>query len=1221
MIRRPKPGEDESDILKMQEEFLKEKSKNQNLQPAAQVVNLRSNESTKRPNSDSGDRKPSKYAQSKGLKGQAKKRVKINDTPTVIGEVLEKNTEDSEKGTSEVEDDKVYYPKVIPFILGNIIEKNTDAALDIEFKPLPSDGFPVVTKRDPTIVPGKRSIHAQSIEKDKNKSTIEMETEETAGTSSTELNKINLPSKSYILTSQEADQIHNENINLLSKMSEEQILEEKVKLLSNLSPNLVEYIKSKRKQSNIQSDIEPETMHTNETTNKPDLLQKNEPADEIMDTTEPKSGNFDSLWENDVLSHPEVTKWLHFDTLEKDKLEWIRGIEESKKIKPDEEYEARFDFQGYLMPYAMEYTESTKSLFQHGDEPHRPGYTLSELIELSRSSITQQRVMALNTIAGILEYNSVGTYKGILEIPLTKVFFTIRYAIDENKVILLEPALKAMRNLIFNRIDEASLDALMGFEEGMNQPFLKNDKSEIDDLETKESELKDFHLAEIDIITALLRMDILQRLYYIIETVKPTFNCVQYCLQILTRLARDSNETASKIIEAVHLMEAIVRYFVPSTGINFVFDPKIVYNGKPILAALKLLRVLSLQSKEISELLINKFDMLKPISDYISSAVDRSYGLRIQIEAYLIFSNLLKHRLCIESAVSLSPVILTSLYKHVQGTNIHVTESVLSGTHAAVILQLLNNLMSCTYDGYENILSQMYPLLKDGVNKWLIQLSQSSNYTCAHLRPLCAALDSFRTVIPVQSVPMKFLNDDLTMLSSSKIFKNMVNNLVFSSNLLSNIENKNLYFVKNLVSLRSSVIDSAQKVLPTLNVISPIPFLESLFKLLVVLNNKELSEVYLKLFVSYTVKLAKNFPSLCENWFTRMEVDLVFNIITLALQNEMSETDKDLLYAVANKLCYILRTDKKYELEFLFNNVVFNKNWFTVDRLLHVINLSEADGFSKALTSIEDIQQCYSTVINVNFKEISQNVVLNKWMEPILPRDWIYLPILMLYSKSQEPQEALKVAGEHAKKLEKKRIVENKFVIICSLKWIVFNELCFPDLLNDIDITDRFCRLMCVFLCDNSLFLEANIKILLQKCTNILFKKKSGLNFDKELTGLNNFQDLYTQFLEQFQSVSYGDYTFAACVLVPLAQHHNVKWRKLLWSEYAGCLRALDCPEEYLCYNFSDYLYPEENDESLIKSYFQAISSNLLRPNTIVHRIAVHHVNSFKNRKGSINIM
>jgi RNA polymerase II-associated protein 1 len=44
----------------------------------------------------------------------------------------------------------------------------------------------------------------------------------------------------------------------------------------------------------------------------------------------------------------------------------------------------------------------TAALHHHGDEPHAAGYTLNELFRLSRSTILQQRVIALQTLSNII---------------------------------------------------------------------------------------------------------------------------------------------------------------------------------------------------------------------------------------------------------------------------------------------------------------------------------------------------------------------------------------------------------------------------------------------------------------------------------------------------------------------------------------------------------------------------------------------------------------------------------------------------------------------------------------------------------------------------------------------------------------------------------------------------------------------------------------------------
>lgn len=116
-----------------------------------------------------------------------------------------------------------------------------------------------------------------------------------------------------------------------------------------------------------------------------------------------------------------------------------------------------------------------------------------------------------------------------------------------------------------------------------------------------------------------------------------------------------------------------------------------------------------------------------------------------------------------------------------------------------------------------------------------------------------------------------------------------------------------------------------------------------------------------------------------------------------------------------------------------------------------------------------------------------------------------------------------------------------------------------------------------------------------------------------------NFENLYIALLDHFQGASYGNGTFGALVLAPLAQKYNIKWRQMVWSEHAAVLRFIQCDESMLIGRLNDYLEPVECDRTLLKAYYQAINSNLLIPDTIPHRIAIHHVNAYraKMRKNS----
>lgn len=108
----------------------------------------------------------------------------------------------------------------------------------------------------------------------------------------------------------------------------------------------------------------------------------------------------------------------------------------------------------------------------------------------------------------------------------------------------------------------------------------------------------------------------------------------------------------------------------------------------------------------------------------------------------------------------------------------------------------------------------------------------------------------------------------------------------------------------------------------------------------------------------------------------------------------------------------------------------------------------------------------------------------------IVPVDWIYSPILLMYSEQQENKNNLSEA-------EQLRLIKN------CLRWIYIYESYFPELAACINVTDRFCRLACVFLASDNLFLDADIQSLLEKCLRLIIDKSGQhLNFDKPIQGM-----------------------------------------------------------------------------------------------------------------------
>lgn len=103
--------------------------------------------------------------------------------------------------------------------------------------------------------------------------------------------------------------------------------------------------------------------------------------------------------------------------------------------------------------------------------------------------------------------------------------------------------------------------------------------------------------------------------------------------------------------------------------------------------------------------------------------------------------------------------------------------------------------------------------------------------------------------------------------------------------------------------------------------------------------------------------------------------------------------------------------------------------------------------------------------------------------------DWIYTPILVLYTNQLQN----KINAEEAQQI---------FTVRNCLRWILIYETYFPFLASGINPTDKFCRLACVFLGSDNLFLTTEIHDLIELCFNSIIEKfENKLNFKKEIQG------------------------------------------------------------------------------------------------------------------------
>ncbi|AFZ81143.1 RPAP1-like, C-terminal domain-containing protein [Theileria equi strain WA] len=110
--------------------------------------------------------------------------------------------------------------------------------------------------------------------------------------------------------------------------------------------------------------------------------------------------------EDTPTSEPQHGLILKFSKDEEDKYIWMNPIESNGPDKGSGElmlHELRFNFDGMLLkPEDPDVTNYDPSLYNHGMDPNKPGYTIPELIRLLQSSFKPQVQIAIRTLCNII---------------------------------------------------------------------------------------------------------------------------------------------------------------------------------------------------------------------------------------------------------------------------------------------------------------------------------------------------------------------------------------------------------------------------------------------------------------------------------------------------------------------------------------------------------------------------------------------------------------------------------------------------------------------------------------------------------------------------------------------------------------------------------------------------------------------------------------------------
>ena len=1162
ILKRPKATDGEEELFLMQEEFIKN-----NRQPSAKVINLRS--SSKSLSSNTTIERPENQAITSKLRSRFSELQKLKaenriSTAQSGGDVI--NPTVKENLTAGLRD-SVHNIPIAPsnIILGNIVEKRYDPrnynfAKKESFRS--SDrGFPEVFVSKQMKTDDNHSLFWHQVSPEDHAANKMEGIQECESLSTDE--------GSVIIEGSWATDIHKENLERLNEMSREDILTEKSKLEMTLQPELIQFLKDrKNKKHSVQKGRE-ESIESS-------VCKLVTPMDEQKLVIEEISGKhyedvtpmqIDEPKEDipkppiELMVQAKEKGWVHMDSLEPEKLKWMGDIPAERKEEPtpDEPYNARFDFSGVLLPYKDESVPVEKGLHHHGEEPDRPGYSLQELLQLSRSATQQQRCTALTTLANIIENSRRGWYDKVLEpAPLTvlsqrNLLLLLRFSLDDTSVAVVTATLQALRAFLYSEADEVCLDRLYGFQ-NYKEPPLAAPKTDVTDT----SDLEDHELVQLDAIAALLRTDILLRIRYVLSELRPPPVGVTCALEILIRIVRHSTITALNVASTLNLLEMITEHFMPLSTHPLAMQDTInnVY-GVPVVAAVRFCRILLCYGgKPIARKLI-RLKIVQRIMSYASSdAGQRSFNL--SIESLRLWKTLLLHGEAMDSLTGAQLILVSQLQLLLSNHDIQNASE-----------------LSCEYAACLIAVASCLPPLKANISvllsKWSTQLLTLDNVTWGHTKLIA------ETLLAVSDDTSAIRN---LIISRSQVFSKLCS----TSNLLSDCSSATEREPSCLPRL--GVLTQDGQLQPMVSQQSCIPFLATV--LYVFVNHSFVEEIQDMFSLPALCKYLKNVETtvwgLERSWYTRPELSFLTAIVNAAslVKDKLDNKTSSMIWNIAVKLISSLPADSPSDVKDMLRIALSEEKLSLgiIANELEKLNLN---------SSIENIKLNLSRDVAALYE---QYVPLNgDWDQASMPKDWLYLPVVHIYTKCRN-------SGECNDDDDKSAVLT-----VLSL------ELVLPDLVEKLSQSFRFSRLVLVYLCD-TLYLNSDVSPLLTRAISTLLRDHhKKMNFTADLPGLNSFTDLFTGMCEHFCSTSYSDYGFSMTLLVPIAQRHDVHYRKLLWSEHAGSLRYIRLPLEQLVIPLKEYLYPLEEDVSLIESYITALVRGIVTENwcPVPYAIAVHH--------------
>nr|CDS20913.1 RNA polymerase II associated protein 1 [Echinococcus granulosus] len=472
--------------------------------------------------------------------------------------------------------------------------------------------------------------------------------------------------------------IHENNINLLSQLSEAEILREREAIIASADPKVISFLMHKK------------------------ALRHGVPL-EKGDDVHQSSGSTESSAQPDANSilaslgiepNPLIP---HMDVVEPEKLAWMQDLPHIEKaptkevktasISLSKPCDARFDLEGRVVPPDAD-IPTYLGLHHHGDEPERGGYTVGELFHLASSSQPIQRRLAVSSLAAALAASRRGHHASLLQAPsllpslLTRpsgICFLLRWALDQCiseatrasaavggnsggvSIALIGECFRALNNLLVDERGEMLLDEAFDWSSECRKSIINLSPSAMTRSPHKfrlkvatAATLNDGTDGKLDHAEAMAadpvgclfaQTNLAARISWMLSPSPglclPPDTVAHALPALLIVAARHSAALALLIYKTPHLIASLTEHFLPLAW-NDLDTPQCHNDqlsnayGVPLPRVLKLMRVLAQHSTNLRLMLVTDWCLVERCLAYLlrlPTALPPKFGVLLQLES------------------------------------------------------------------------------------------------------------------------------------------------------------------------------------------------------------------------------------------------------------------------------------------------------------------------------------------------------------------------------------------------------------------------------------------------------------------------------------------------------------------------------------------------------------------------------------------------------------